>query len=92
MYSAEQLSEVVHRALLLVLSLSLPFAFLAAAVGFVVSLLQAVTQIQDQSISQTLKLAAVLLLILLLASWMGAETKRFAEQLFELAGLGVTRE
>jgi type III secretion protein S len=92
MNNVSQLSDLVHRALMLVLTLSLPFAALAAAIGLVVALAQAVTQIQDQSIGQTLKLIAVLCLIVLLSTWMAHEVKQFAEQLFNVAGLGVFRE
>jgi type III secretion protein S len=59
-------TELVHQLntiLLLVLYLSAPVLGVAAAVGLIVGLLQAVTQIQDQSLPQTLKLVAILLTI-----------------------------
>jgi type III secretion protein S len=62
-------TELVHQLnviLLLVLYLSAPVLGVAAAVGLIVGLLQAVTQIQDQSLPQTLKLVAILLTIGLL--------------------------
>ena len=58
--------ELINRfdqILLLVLMLSAPVLGVAAAVGLVAGLLQAVTQIQDQSLPQVLKLIAVLLTV-----------------------------
>ncbi len=52
-------TDLVHHlneVLLLVLYLSAPVLIIAAAIGLAVGLLQAVTQIQDQSLPQTLKL------------------------------------
>ncbi len=62
-------TELLHQLnviLLLVLYLSAPVLGVAAVVGLTVGLLQAVTQIQDQSLPQTLKLVAILLTIGLL--------------------------
>jgi type III secretion protein S len=61
-------TELIHQLnviLLLVLYLSAPVLGVAASVGLIVGLLQAVTQIQDQSLPQTMKLVAILLTIAL---------------------------
>lgn len=52
--------------LLLVLYLSAPVLVVAASVGLLVGLFQAVTQIQDQSLPQSFKLIAVMLTLVLL--------------------------
>lgn len=62
-------SEYLHQlnnTLILVLYLSAPVLLVAASVGLLVGLLQAVTQIQDQSLPQVLKLIAVLVTVALL--------------------------
>ncbi len=61
--------EFVHQldnTLMLVLTLSAPVLLVAAGVGLLVGLLQAVTQIQDQSLPQVLKLVAVLVTLALI--------------------------
>ena len=63
--------ELIHHlntALLTVLYVSGPILGVAAAVGLTAGLLQAVTQIQDQSLPQTLKLVAILLTIVVLGA------------------------
>ena len=57
-------------ALMLVLLLSLPPIIVATAVGMLVSLLQALTQIQEQTLSFVPKLAAVFLSLIVFGSFM----------------------
>ena len=68
----------VKQALLLVLWLSLPGVLAASVVGLGVSFLQAVTQVQDQTIAFGIKLVAAIIAIALTASWLGAELMNFA--------------
>ena len=71
------------QALLLVLILSLPPIIVAASVGLLVSLIQALTQVQEQTISFAVKLVAVLITIVLTARWMGAELLTYTLKMFE---------
>lgn len=68
--------------LMLVLLLSLPALGVAAGVGFLIALIQAVTQIQDHTLPQVVKLAAVLVTLLLLGPWMAQPILAEAEQIF----------
>ena len=63
--SADQLSHFLSQMLVLVLYVSAPVLIVAASVGLLVGLFQAVTQIQDQSLPQSFKLIAVILTIAL---------------------------
>ena len=72
----------VKQALLLVLWLSLPAVLTAAAVGLAVAFLQAITQVQDQTISFGIKLVAVIGALALTSVWLGGELLNFANQLF----------
>lgn len=56
----------INAALMTVLIVSGPALLAAVLIGFGVGLLQALTQIQDQSLPQAIKLIVVLLLLLLL--------------------------
>ncbi len=71
------------RALILILLLSLPPIIVAAVTGIVVSLIQAVTQVQEQTISFAVKLVAVILTIMLTARWVGAEILNYTIILFD---------
>ncbi|WP_129646184.1 type III secretion system export apparatus subunit SctS [Peristeroidobacter agariperforans] len=72
----------VKQALLLVLWLTLPPVLVASIVGLVIAVLQAVTQVQDQTISFGIKLLATMAAIALTSVWLGAELMNFTEQLF----------
>ena len=74
--------EYTIQALVLVLILSLPPIIVAALVGILVSLFQAVTQIQEQTLSFAIKLVAVIITMLVTASWIGGELFNFTEDLF----------
>lgn len=70
-------------ALMLVLILSMPPIIVATAVGLIVSLLQALTQIQEQTLSFAVKLICVSVVILLTAHWVGGELYRYTLRIFD---------
>lgn len=71
------------RALMLVLLLSLPPIIVASVVGTLVSLLQALTQVQEQTLSFGFKLVAVGVAIFVTAPWLGGELYRYTLTLFD---------
>ena len=71
------------QALYLVLWLSLPPIIVGSVVGTLFSLFQALTQIQEQTLSFGIKLIAVSATILLTARWVGGEMFNFTVQLFD---------
>ncbi|VTU27179.1 Flagellar biosynthetic protein FliQ [Variovorax sp. PBS-H4] len=71
------------RALLLVLWLSLPPIVVASVVGTLFSLVQALTQIQEQTLSFAIKLVAVGLTLFLTARWVGGEIFNYTITLFD---------
>jgi type III secretion protein S len=75
-------ADILHftsQSLWLVLILSLPTVLMAAAVGTLVSLVQALTQIQEQTLGFVAKLIAVVITLFATAGWMGNELYAFAE-------------
>lgn len=68
---------------MLVLTASLAPILAATFVGLLVSLLQALTQIQEQTLGFAVKLVAVIATLLLTARWMGSELYNFTVQVFE---------
>lgn len=65
-----------------------PMLLMSMAVGVIVAILQAVTQIHEQSISFLLKLVVVVLFLVLGGSWMMDLLREFTEKLFELMRQG----
>ena len=72
--------DITRDGLLLVFWVSLPIVLVAAGSALVVALAQAVTQVQDQSIGQSVRLIAVMLTLVALAGWMGRDVLLFAER------------
>lgn len=79
---AATLSTFLKQGLVLVLMLSLPVVITIAVVGLAVALLQAVTQVQEQSIGFGIKLIAGVVVIALTSQWMGAEVFNFIDAIF----------
>lgn len=81
MSSSDAISQLNH-AMMLVMILSMPPIVVASVVGIVVSLLQALTQVQEQTLSFAIKLIAVAITIAATASWLGSELMVFTLRLF----------
>jgi len=73
--------RAVREGLLLVLLVSAPPLLASLVVGFLVSVLQAASQIHDPSIAFVPKLAAVVLVLVLLGPLLGAQVLRFSQAL-----------
>jgi type III secretion protein S len=86
------ITDLTMRALMLVLWLSLPSVLTAAAVGLLVAIVQAATQIQDQSIAQALKLVAVFVVAAITAAWSANAAYNFADQALASFGLPTLRQ
>ena len=73
----------MKQALQLTLWLSLPPIAVAAIVGTLFSLFQALTQIQEQTLSFAIKLIAVVLTLMLMGGWMSTELYNFTVSVFD---------
>jgi flagellar biosynthetic protein FliQ len=79
----DQLMTLSISALQLVIIVSGPVLLSSLIVGFGISLLQGMTQIQDFTISFVPKLIAVSLVVALTAGWIGAQIVRFTLQTWD---------
>lgn len=61
--------QIVRDALMMAMIISVPILGVGMLVGLIISILQATTQIQEQSLSFVPKLIVVLLVLVLLAPW-----------------------
>lgn len=75
--------HALTESMMLVMVLSMPPIIVASIVGLVVSLLQALTQIQEQTLSFAIKLVAVSIAIAATAGFMGHEMVMFTTNLFD---------
>jgi type III secretion HrpO family protein len=79
-------ANVVHHAgtaVILVLLLSLPPILVATVVGVIVSLVQALTQIQEQTLPFAIKLVAVVVVMVATAPWLGSQLSEYTIRIFD---------
>ena len=76
--------ELLNRALMMGLLVSAPLLLTALLVGILISLLQALTQIQEQTLTFIPKLVAVGLVMLFALPWMVRELVGYLVQTFNL--------
>ena len=74
--------DIAREALLVALWLSTPILAAGLIVGLAVSIAQAVTQIQEQTLSFVPKIAAMILVAVALLGWIATQMIAFAERMF----------
>jgi len=79
----QYLLDVARDALLTVIKISAPVLLVGLVVGLVVSILQATTQINEQSLHFVPKIVAMIVTLLLLGSWMLTTLKEFTLRMYE---------
>ncbi|MBQ9647604.1 MAG: flagellar biosynthetic protein FliQ [Oscillospiraceae bacterium] len=82
--TVEQVIDVFRDGISVAIRLGAPILLLCMLVGVIVALLQAVTQIHEQSISFVLKLIVVVMLLSLGGGWMLESLQEYTYRLFEL--------
>jgi len=80
--SQEIIVHLTSQAMQLVLYLSMPILIAATVVGLIISLFQALTSIQEQTLPHAFKLIAVMLSIALTVRWLGPELYNFTINVF----------
>ncbi|HVC81550.1 MAG TPA: flagellar biosynthesis protein FliQ [Chloroflexota bacterium] len=73
--------SILQNAMMVALELSLPILAIGVIVGVVISIFQAVTQINDQTLSLVPKILAVFATLGLLGPWMFHQLMQFAIQM-----------
>lgn len=75
--------SLAGEALWLILLLSLPPLLASLIVGLVISLLQALTQVQEQTLTFVPKIIATILVLIITAGWMLDTLREFAARVFD---------
>lgn len=76
-------TQLAAQMMWLVLLLSLPVVVVASVVGIIISLVQALTQVQDQTALFLIKLIAVATVLAMTYHWMGDVLLNYMNQIFE---------
>lgn len=76
--------EMIRTAVFLVMTLSAPMLFAGLLVGLLVSIFQATTSIQEQTLTFVPKIAAILLVLVFSAEWIFTSLREYTVNLFEM--------
>ena len=76
--------EIVRSTLLVTLKIAMPLLLTAVVIGLVISLIQSVTSIQDQTLTFVPKLGGIILAAILLMPWITLVLIEFATEMFQL--------
>ncbi|XJZ28511.1 flagellar biosynthesis protein FliQ [Bacillota bacterium Lsc_1132] len=80
--SAETVISIAERGIYTVLMVSGPLLVLALVVGLIISIFQATTQIQEQTLAFVPKIVAVLLGLVFFGPWMLSYMLSYASEIF----------
>lgn len=82
----EMVMNIAAEAIKTTIYLAGPLLFAAMAIGIVVSVLQAVTQINESTLTFIPKMAAVILVLVVMAPWMLETLQAYATHVISSAG------
>lgn len=77
-------SEVLREGVFVVIKLCAPMLLLSMAVGVLLAIFQAVTQIHEQTISFILKVVIVVGVLLVAGGWMLTTLQEYTREVFDL--------
>ena len=75
-------TDLIRNTLLVALTVSAPMLLIGLVVGIFVSLLQAVTQIQEQTLTFIPKIVAMVAAAIVLMPWIGARLLEYSATMF----------
>ncbi|MBI1867114.1 MAG: flagellar biosynthesis protein FliQ [Methylocystis sp.] len=81
--------EIIQRAIMTVLVVSGPIVGAAMIVGLAIALIQALTQVQEMTLTFVPKIVAILVALSLAAPFIGARINAFAEQVYSRIETGL---
>lgn len=79
----QQVLDIAQDAVFTIIKLSAPLMGVALIVGLAISIFQATTQIQEQTLSFVPKILAVFLALFLAGAWMMTTLKEFTLRIYE---------
>ncbi|MBP3593998.1 MAG: flagellar biosynthesis protein FliQ [Lachnospiraceae bacterium] len=79
----EVIIDIFTKTLVLIIKVSAPMLLVSLVVGLIVSILQTVTSIQEQTLTFVPKLLAIFLTLMLAGNWILTTLKEFIIELFQ---------
>ena len=80
--NVDQATDLIRHTLVLALTISAPMLLIGLAVGILVSLFQAVTQIQEQTLTFIPKIAAMTCAAIVLMPWIAHRLLEYTSHMF----------
>lgn len=80
--SLDQATELIRQTLMLALIIAAPMLIIGMVVGVIISLFQAVTQIQEQTLTFVPKITAMITAAIMLMPWIGQRLLDYASEMF----------
>jgi type III secretion HrpO family protein len=77
-----EIYQLSYQSLYLILILSAPPILISMVLGLLVAIFQAATQIQEQTLSFTVKLVAVILVLMMMGGFLSAQIMQFTYTIF----------
>ena len=78
----DQLIDVTRQTLMVMLMLSVPVLIAGLTIGLIVSVLQAVTQIQEQTLSFVPKIIGMVVIAIVTMPWLVSKLLTFSAEMF----------
>ena len=79
----EVIIDIFTQTLVLIIKVSAPMLLVSLVVGLIISILQTVTSIQEQTLTFVPKLLAIFLTLILAGNWILTMLKEFVMELFQ---------
>ncbi len=82
----ESLIDIVRQALTVALKIAAPILGAGVAIGLIISIIQSVTSIQEQTLSFVPKIFGMIIITIIIISWIIQRIAEFSITMFNLAG------
>ena len=82
--SVGEISALMTGAIMQIVTLAAPVLLVALVVGLIISIIQATTSIQEQTLTFVPKIAAIMLVLMLTMGWMFTRLGEYTKALFAL--------
>ncbi len=82
MITLADINQIIAEALMLVIRMALPMLLTSMIIGLVVSIIQTVTSIQEQTLTFVPKVIGVFVMIMLFGNWMLTELSGYINNLW----------
>lgn len=78
----ELIIDIFTQTLVLIIKVSAPMLLVSLVIGLIISILQTITSIQEQTLTFVPKLLAIFLVLMLAGGWILTNLKEFTQELF----------